>query len=206
MEKLAKIQKELKSPKNLKNDFGNYKYRSAEQILENIKPLLDGAIVTITDDVIVLGTEKKHVKTSDENGNPVEKDIESLRVYVKATATFEDGDYVKSVSAYAREQQDLKGMTEGQITGATSSYARKYALNGLFCIDNSDDLDAINCTPRLITEEQKATLAKMGAKFDDLAKHFGLESIDDMTEDKAAILIKAKQAQNNAKNKEDKNA
>lgn len=119
MEKLAKIQKELKATKDLYNDFGKYAYRSAESILEAVKPLLDGAILWLSDEIVMIGD----------------------RYYVKAVACFEDGDFHKSTVAYAREPETKKGMDESQITGTASSYARKYALNGLFCIDDAKDAD-----------------------------------------------------------------
>lgn len=119
MEKLAKIQKELKANKDLYNKFGGYSYRSAESILEAVKPLLDGAILMLTDEIVMIGE----------------------RYYVKASAFFEDGDFVRVTTAYAREPKDKKGMDDSQITGTASSYARKYALNGLFCIDDAKDAD-----------------------------------------------------------------
>lgn len=123
---LQHIQTELKAPKNQKNTFGGYQYRNLESILENVKPLLDKykAVLTLTDDIITV----------------------SERVYVKAIATLtsvEDGDNI-TVSAYAREDVAKKGMDLSQLTGACSSYARKYALNGLFCIDDTKDADATN--------------------------------------------------------------
>lgn len=123
MEKLFKIQQELKAPKDMKNTFGGYNYRSAESILESVKPLLDGAILNLTDEIICLGTG------------------DNTRFYIKAIATFTDGDFVKSAVGYAREPENKKGMDESQITGTASSYARKYALNGLFCIDDAKDAD-----------------------------------------------------------------
>lgn len=123
MEKLAKIQKELKAPKDMKNSFGGYNYRSAESILEAVKPLLDGAILTLEDNIIVLG------------------EGDNARFYIKATATFQDGEFIKQTTAFAREPLVKKGMDEPQITGTASSYARKYALNGLFCIDDNKDAD-----------------------------------------------------------------
>lgn len=125
MEKLAKIQKELKAPKGQLNKFGGYNYRSCEDILEAVKPLLDGAILTLQDEIINIGN----------------------RFYVKATATFTDGTYTHSVTAMAREPETKKGMDESQITGMASSYARKYALNGLFCIDDTKDADTMDNTP-----------------------------------------------------------
>ena len=122
--KLIEVQKELKAPKNQRNSFGNYNYRSCEDILEALKPVLSehGATVFISD-------------------KPVVK--ENLWSYIEATATFvdtESGDSV-SVTAYAREAEMKKGMDVSQITGSASSYARKYALNGLFLIDDTKDAD-----------------------------------------------------------------
>jgi len=122
METLNRIQKELKAPKNQRNSFGNYNYRSCEDILEAVKPLLGTAVLTLSDDIIA----------------------ENNRVYVRATATLKDGNQSVSVTAFAREPETKKGMDESQITGAASSYARKYALNGLFCIDDTKDADSTN--------------------------------------------------------------
>lgn len=119
--KLAEVQQKLKAPKNQFNNFGKYKYRNAEDILEALKPMLGDATVTISDEIVFIGD----------------------RYYVKATATFK-GDDEHSVSAYAREANEKKGMDEAQITGASSSYARKYALNGLFLIDDTKDADTTN--------------------------------------------------------------
>ena len=121
VKKVSLIQKELKAPKNQHNSFGNYNYRSCEDILEAVKPLLnkEGLILTVSDDICQIGE----------------------RYYVKSTATITDGKSVLSNSAYAREEETKKGMDASQITGATSSYARKYALNGLFCIDDTKDSD-----------------------------------------------------------------
>lgn len=122
MDCLRSIQCELKAPKGQYNSFGKYSYRSCEDILEAVKPLLDKykATVYITDEVVAVGD----------------------RIYVKATATFVDKDGKEvSVSAFAREPVARKGMDEAQVTGATSSYARKYALNGLFLIDDNKDAD-----------------------------------------------------------------
>lgn len=124
--KLKEIQKKLKAPKNQKNTFGGYNYRSCEDILEAVKPLLaeQDCTLTINDEVVAV--------------------IDS--VYVKATATLTDcvSDSQVTATAYAREQETAKGMTAPQITGSCSSYARKYALNGLFCIDDTKDADATN--------------------------------------------------------------
>ena len=124
MEKLIQIQAELKAPKNQMNKFGNYKYRSCEDILEALKPLLlkYGCSLTITDEI---------------------KEIGSV-IYVEATASFNDGKFPISVSACAGIEPNKKGMDIAQSFGASSSYARKYALNGLFLIDDTKDADATN--------------------------------------------------------------
>jgi len=120
-EKLLAIQTKLKAPKGQYNSFGKYSYRSAEDILEAVKPLNaeQGLLLTITDEIKEIGG----------------------RVYVVATATVSDGTDELKVSAFAREPENKKGMDESQITGATSSYARKYALNGLYAIDDNKDAD-----------------------------------------------------------------
>lgn len=118
--KLAQIQNKLKAPKGQLNSFGKYKYRSAEDILEAVKPLLSGSLsLTLSDEITLVGE----------------------RYYVKAIATLSDGENEINTIAFARESFDKKGMDDSQITGATSSYARKYALNGLFCIDDTKDAD-----------------------------------------------------------------
>ncbi len=122
MEELIKIQSELKAPKNKYNSFGKYSYRSCEDILEAVKPLLKkhGCYMTITDDVFVAGD----------------------RFYIRATVSLvnKDGKSVIGVGL-AREDKSKAGMSESQITGTASSYARKYALNGLFLIDDTKDAD-----------------------------------------------------------------
>lgn len=129
MKELVKIQSGLKVPKNQLNKFGGYKYRSCEDILNAVKPLLqeNNCILTLVDEMVCLG----------EGVNQ--------RFYVKATATLTnaEGQIVDSI-AYAREELSKKGMDASQITGSASSYARKYALNGLFAIDDTKDADATN--------------------------------------------------------------
>jgi hypothetical protein len=125
-EKLAAVQAELKAPKSQFNKFGNYKYRNCEDIIEAAKPLLkeNGLLLMLTDDIEHIGD----------------------RFYVKATATIidtADGTPLY-VTAYAREEQEKKGMDGSQVTGASSSYARKYALNGMFAIDDTKDSDTTN--------------------------------------------------------------
>lgn len=121
--KLADIQQKLIAPKNQRNNFGNYNYRSAEDILEALKPILgENCALVLSDELVNVGD----------------------RYYVKAKAKLiYEGESI-SVTAYAREASDRKGMDDSQITGSTSSYARKYALNGLFCIDDTKDADATN--------------------------------------------------------------
>ena len=125
MKELMSIQKSLKAPKNQYNRFGGYAYRSAEDLLEAVKPLLakEGCTLTITDDIVMVGS----------------------RIYVQATATLKNANgETEETTAYAREPETKKGSDESQITGAASSYARKYALNGLFCIDDNKDADSTN--------------------------------------------------------------
>ena len=125
MKELIAIQSELKAPKSQFNKFGGYKYRKAEDILEAVKPLLakQKCTLIITDDVVLIGN----------------------RIYVKATATIknEKGE-CETTNGWAREEETKKGMDGSQITGASSSYARKYALNGLFAIDDNADSDTTN--------------------------------------------------------------
>jgi hypothetical protein len=137
---LQAVQRELKAPKGQYNSFGKYKYRSCEDIVEAVKPLLNehGLILTMSDDVVEFGNYA-HKKIAD---NDV-VEISGSRIYIKATATVIDvvtGDKIE-VTAMAREPKEKKGMDCSQITGTASSYARKYALNGLFAIDDTKDAD-----------------------------------------------------------------
>lgn len=122
--KLQRVQSKLKCPKDQYNNFGKYKYRSCESILEAVKPLLaeEQLILTISDAIECIGN----------------------RIYVKATATLTDGESEISTTAFAREEEQKKGMDGSQVTGAASSYARKYALNGLFAIDDTKDADGLD--------------------------------------------------------------
>jgi len=119
---LSRIQQELKAPKGQTNAFWKYKYRSCEDILEAVKPLLKETSLVISDDIVLVWD----------------------RFYVKATVTISDWKDSVSNTAFAREELTKKGMDGSQITGASSSYARKYALNGLFLIDDTKDSDATN--------------------------------------------------------------
>ena len=136
--KLSIIQQQLIAPKNQYNSFGKYNYRSCEDILEGLKPCMKETktAVTVTDEVVLVGE----------------------RYYIKATATLHDSETGESVSntAYAREEDAKKGMDASQVTGSTSSYARKYALNGLFCIDDVKDADTRDNRQKEAEEQQKA--------------------------------------------------
>ncbi|WP_338953818.1 ERF family protein [Fusobacterium nucleatum] len=141
-EKLLKAQVELKAPKGQYNNFGKYKYRSCEDILEALKPVLDKLKLTlfISDEIVDVGGSYK-LEKKDET-------VETVgRKYVKATITLvniEKPDEIIKTSALAREEETKKGMDGSQITGASSSYARKYALNGMFMIDDTKDSDSTN--------------------------------------------------------------
>lgn len=138
MKELIAIQSELKAPKSQFNKFGGYKYRKAEDILEAVKPLLNKqkCTLTITDDIVMVGN----------------------RIYVKATATIknEKGEF-ETTTGWAREEETKKGMDGSQITGASSSYARKYALNGLFAIDDNADSDTTNDGQHQAAQQQTQT-------------------------------------------------
>ena len=152
-EKLSAIQVKLNAPKKQYNSYGKYNYRSCEDILEGLKPHLEETktAVTVNDEIVLIGE----------------------RYYVKATATLHDCESDKSVSntAYAREELTKKGMDASQITGSTSSYARKYALNGLFCIDDVKDAD---------TRDNRQKEAEEQAKAESEAKDIENSVIDDL--------------------------
>lgn len=147
MKELLQIQSELKAPKGQFNAYGKYKYRSCEDILEAVKPILkkNNCTLLLSDSLIYVGE----------------------RYYIKATATLVNAEG-KSVSteAYAREEETKKGMDASQITGASSSYARKYALNGLLCIDDNKDSDTTNtgdnapAAPAKASKEDSAEVEK----------------------------------------------
>ena len=154
-EKLMTVQTKLRAPKGQYNSFGKYSYRSCEDILEALKPLLGevGAIVNVTDEIKLIGD----------------------RYYVEATASFIDTETGERMiaKASAREAETKKGMDDSQVTGSVSSYARKYALNGLFAIDDNKDADSTNThgkeikpnmTPAGITEAQLKRLFAIGNK------------------------------------------
>lgn len=136
-EKLSLIQAELKAPKNQHNDFGNFNYRSCEDILEALKPLLQKSktFLTISDEIVNIGS----------------------RFYIRATAALCDAESESHISVYgyAREPENRPKMDEAQVTGSSSSYARKYALNGLFCIDDAKDPDATNTGQNKVSPAQQ---------------------------------------------------
>lgn len=155
LEKLNKIQTKLKAPKSQLNSFGKYNYRNTEDILEALKPLLasTGCVVNITDDIRQVGT----------------------RYYIEATVTLLDSESGESIftKALARESEDKKGMDASQLTGATSSYARKYALNGLFAIDDTKDADSQDNTHAspAFTDEHREAISDI-ASVDDLKAYY----------------------------------
>lgn len=186
-EKLLNIQQELKAPKNQRNDFGKYNYRSCEDILEAVKPLLkaNNCVLTIEDELVQVGE----------------------RYYIRATATIADAskptDFYSNV-AYAREPESKKGADESQITGACSSYARKYALNGLFCIDDVKDADATNdhgkgeAKAENKNEVKKASpkqievINKIIEDKEAMLKFYKVEKIEDLTLEQASQIISSK--------------
>lgn len=143
VEKLIKVQSELKAPKNQFNSFGKYSYRSCEDILEAVKPLLyaQGLLLTITDNLITEGSE----------------------FFVEATVSVSDGEKTVQVKAQAGLDITKKGMDKSQATGAASSYARKYALNGLFLIDDTKDADATNKHGKTVTTDKPELMANSEA-------------------------------------------
>lgn len=184
---LSQIQHELSVPKGQTNSFGGYKYRSCEDILEALKPLLKKyeCNVTLTDEIVIVGT----------------------RYYVKAVATLQHFDGYVHVSAFAREAETKKGMDESQITGAASSYARKYALNGLFCIDDTKDADSTNTHDKpadKVTDKElgviRDSLAAIEEKEDDLVKKvLKINRLEDLLMSDYQRALNAIQARKKAK-------
>ena len=189
MERIIKIREELKCPKNQYNSFGKYSYRSCEDILEAVKPLLTKyeLSLTISDDIVQVGE----------------------RYYVKATCHIHDkeGKEIISNTAYAREEEEKKGQDGSQITGTSSSYARKYCLNGLFLIDDTKDAD----TDEYTKETSKETKSKKEVKVEPITQdqiklihtlingneelhrktinHYGVDSVKDMSKAQANECI-----------------
>ena len=177
--KLMNIQQELKAPKGQYNDFGKYAYRSCEDILEAVKPLLkkEKVVLTISDELQYIGN----------------------RYYIKATATLIDTESEATISniAYAREEETKKEMDGSQITGASSSYARKYALNGLFGIDDNKDSDTTNIQSKEEKEDKKASPKQIeliqkyyqGENLTKLLEANNLEKLEDMSINKASEIL-----------------
>ena len=178
-EKLSKIQEELKAPKGQYNSFGKYKYRSCEDILEAVKPLLikNKLSMQISDELMQIGD----------------------RYYVKANATLLDleDNSTMTNTAYAREEEEKKGMDGSQITGTASSYARKYALNGLFLIDDTKDADTDeyheqNEKVKKITKEQIKKLGELVEDIPAMLNYFKIDKIENMPYDLAQQTIERK--------------
>lgn len=181
--KILNVQAELKAPKNQYNAFGKYKYRSCEDILEAVKPLLvkNELFMRIDDNIVNIGN----------------------RFYIKATVQIcDETGSCTSVSAVAREEESKKGMDGSQVTGASSSYARKYALNGMFLIDDTKDSDATNDQGKTpdnakaevehITAEQIEELEKLGVDFIQLAKYYKVADYKNLTAEQAKKAIEQK--------------
>ena len=176
-EKLANIQQELKAPKGQYNSFGKYNYRSCEDILEAVKPLLkaNGLLLRLYDEIEQIGD----------------------RYYIKATAYLSDieTEEAKANTAYAREQESKGGMDASQITGTASSYARKYALNGLFLIDDTKDADTDEHTKQTGTEPKKATdkqismIQSLSKDVKTITGYYKVEKLSDLTSAQASEVI-----------------
>lgn len=179
-EKLMTIQATLKAPKGQFNAFGKYRYRSCEDVLEALKPLLQETrtVLTISDDMIQVGD----------------------RYYIRATATLRDCDSAETISntAYAREEETKKGMDGSQITGASSSYARKYALNGIFCIDDVKDSDSTNThgADRKQTAETLTQIFRIVNSYpennlmEQIRQRYGVQTIKDLSESDSVKCLK----------------
>ena len=190
-EKLIAIQSELKAPKSQYNNFGKYAYRNCEDILESLKPLLK--------------EHKSTIYISDEIVTVLD------RFYVKATVTFIDAETGEKIinTAYAREEEDKKGMDGSQVTGSSSSYARKYALNGMFAIDDTKDSDFTNTTTKgdnsgLSEAQIKRLLAiasKVNISADDVkkvvAKTFGVQDLRKMNKQQYDEICSRLEKKNN---------
>lgn len=157
-ERLSKIQVELKAPKNQYNNFGKYKYRSQEDILEAVKPLLNGLVITLSDDVKII----------------------QERIYITTTATITDGKDSISVNALAREPLTQKGMSDSQVTVSTSSYARKTALNGLLCLDDTKDTDSQDNTTVSAMETIRKLLKETKTDEQEFLKYFKTNAVSQL--------------------------
>ena len=206
-EKLSKVQEELKAPKGQYNSFGKYKYRSCEDILEAVKPLLikNKLSMQISDELVVIGestpTTYNEVYYDKELKRENERTVVSgnQRYYIKATVTLLDieDNSTMSNTAYAREEEYKKGMDGSQITGTASSYARKYALNGLFLIDDTKDADTDEYHNQNDGEKKitKAQIKKIGELVEDIPamlNYYKIEKIEDMSYEIAEQVIERK--------------
>lgn len=175
LEKLLNVQSKLKAPKSQRNDFGKYNYRNCEDILESVKPLLAEmkATIILTDKLLLVGE----------------------RYYIEATARFIDVETGEEVSntAYAREEEAKKGMDGSQITGSASSYARKYALNGLLDIDDTKDSDTTNNETNKCTKEQINKMRELQVIEGNILKKFKISKLEDLTFGQAESIIRLKE-------------
>lgn len=205
-EKLSKVQEELKAPKGQYNSFGKYKYRNCEDILEAVKPILikNKLSMQISDELVVIGestpTTYNEVYYDKDLKRENERTVISgnQRYYIKATVTLLDieDNSTMSNTAYAREEEYKKGMDGSQITGTASSYARKYALNGLFLIDDTKDADTdeyVKQNETLITKDQIKEIKKLVDDIDAMLNYYKLDKIEDMTYSVAQQVIERKQ-------------
>jgi hypothetical protein len=167
---LAEIQAKVKAPKGQFNSFGKYAYRSAEDILESVKQVVNplGFSISLSDTIVMVGD----------------------RFYVQATATLTNGKETYTATAYAREEESKKGMDGSQVTGASSSYSRKYALNGLFALDDTKDSDATNTHGK---EEAKPMSMNMQSWHDGLNACQTIEQLQALYKQKESIIIANKE-------------
>lgn len=179
---LSKVQSELKAPKGQYNKFGNFNYRSCEDIIEAVKPILAkySLILNINDEVVLIGD----------------------RFYIKATAKITDGLDEVSATAYAREPNEQKGMNESQITGSTSSYARKYALNGLLAIDDNKDADTNEYQEQVrkpdikVSKELEKEMNALNMNISMIASYLGKNENEVTVEEIQNLIAKTKERKN----------
>lgn len=174
LQKLLTVQTKLKAPKSQRNNFGGYNYRNCEDILEAVKPLLAEVCATIivSDELVMVGE----------------------RYYVKATAKFVDCENKEVIenTGFAREEETKKGMDGSQITGASSSYARKYALNGLLAIDDTKDSDTTNKGDKA-TAQQIARIRELKVIEKNVCDKFHVDSIEQLSQSEAQTVINIKE-------------
>lgn len=189
-EKLSNIQQELKAPKNQYNSFGGYNYRSCEDILEAVKPLLKKYKCTLQlEDYLENIGERYYIRA-------IAKIIDTEKPYVEDNELYAVNCITNS--AYAREEESKKGMDGSQITGASSSYARKYALNGLFLIDDVKDSDTTNIgsnednEPKRASEKQIKYINTLGIDIVAMCEYYGINDISELTIEQASEIIKKK--------------